>query len=182
MKTRIAFLAISVFFLNACASLSEGECRSGNWYQIGFSDGSSGKASSYIVEHESACTEYGVGADRQAYEKGRYQGLSQNYCTAQKGYQLGSYLNDYNGVCPPELAQPLLNSYADSLHEQHQASQYKLEQYASDIRHLEAVIARTDDIVTADQLKVDLDHLDHEYQSELKRFDKIEYLLRKHQL
>lgn len=178
----VFLFASALLVLSGCASLSEGECRSGNWYQLGYSDGSAGQSSNRVLAHEESCSEYRINIDREEYEKGRYSGLTRNYCTQRKGYELGSRLTDYSGICPAEFEQPLIDGYADGLEEQLRIAQDRFDAIAYDLRDLESRIARTDDPVTRDQLKLELDDLDHAYEDASDRLDKITYLLRKHRL
>jgi hypothetical protein len=66
---------IHIFFLlifaSSCASLSEKECKSGDWRSIGYDDGKSGQnKSSRLQEHGKACGEYGISPDLKSYEDG----------------------------------------------------------------------------------------------------------------
>ena len=47
--------------LAGCATLSETECRTGDWGQIGYNDGSVGNKRDIIGEHDKACAR-GVGS------------------------------------------------------------------------------------------------------------------------
>ena len=96
------FLALAtVLFIASCASLTEDECRAGNWESIGFVDGTNGQFQSYISKHGEACTDYGVVPDTAAWLKGRLEGLK-TYCTPQNVYEVGRHGTEMNPVCSPE--------------------------------------------------------------------------------
>ncbi len=97
--------SVCVALLSACSSLSEEECRVGDWYGIGFGDGTAGRSLDELQEHREACAEYRIAPDIDAYISGRNRGLSQ-YCLPGSGYRQGVAGHDYEGVCtgPGELA------------------------------------------------------------------------------
>lgn len=88
-----------VLLLAACASLSEEQCRAGDWRGIGFVDGTAGRDTDYIANHQKACAEIGVTPDLTAWLDGRQQGL-QTYCTPEKAYQVGRSGRALSPVCP----------------------------------------------------------------------------------
>jgi hypothetical protein len=104
MKTPSATLrtclptALIALGLSGCATLSESQCRSAAWSDIGFRDGRDGRVADRISEHTAACTEYGIVPDRAAYFEGRDEGLVQ-YCTMHNGFVVGSKNESYEGVC-----------------------------------------------------------------------------------
>lgn len=101
------FLALSaVLFLASCASLTEDECRAGNWESIGFVDGTNGRLQSYISEHGKACSDLGIVPDTATWLKGRLEGLK-TYCTPQSAYQVGRRGREMNPVCSAEQASDL---------------------------------------------------------------------------
>jgi hypothetical protein len=96
---RLLPLVLPALFLQACASLSEGECRDQDWYGIGADDGYDGAPASQIDEHREACAKYGVEPDREQYEAGRRDGLV-HYCTVTRGFEIGRQGSMYSGGCP----------------------------------------------------------------------------------
>jgi hypothetical protein len=80
----IAFLA----FLAGCASLSEDQCRGGDWAGIGFSDGAAGRGLARLEAHRRACAEVGIVPDVAAWTAGRERGL-RAYCTPEVAYREG---------------------------------------------------------------------------------------------
>lgn len=99
---RFLLLLIPVtLLLAACASLSEDECRAGNWYEIGLRDGADGRLSDFIFTHAKACGDYGVRPDRTAWLRGRKEGLKL-YCTPERAFREGRRGRSLAPVCPIE--------------------------------------------------------------------------------
>lgn len=103
-------LIISALLLAGCATLSENECRSADWYAIGFEDGARGRPVSYLAEHRKACADYQVTPAFEPYRQGHEQGVSQ-FCTADNGFALGRRGGRYQNVCPPALAAVFVPAY-----------------------------------------------------------------------
>lgn len=112
MSTIRAVLTIFslAFWLAGCASLSEGECRSGNWYEIGRADGARGLQMRAVDSHREACAKFGVRPDYPRYRRDREQGLL-SYCTPSNGYQEGRHGYSYGRVCPAHLEPGFLRNY-----------------------------------------------------------------------
>ena len=113
--TRLASLALAGTLLagaSGCATLSEGECYTADWYQLGRADGQRGYERSRLYEHRKACVEYGIRPDATAYYRGRQVGLAA-YCTPRNGYQEGRDGHVYRGVCPPKYESRFLAAYRD---------------------------------------------------------------------
>lgn len=97
-RLAIAPLAL-VVLLSGCATLTEQECLTGNWQEIGQRDGQNGRTADYLARHVKACEKSGVVPDRQAWERGRQSGLAA-YCTPSKVYQEGRSGRGLSPVCP----------------------------------------------------------------------------------
>jgi len=97
---RLACLSVLLVTLasSGCASLSESECRSDSWADIGFRDGRNGRSPDRIADHKEACEKYGIEPDRMDYLAGRDEGLVQ-YCTQHNGFEVGRSNGTYEGVC-----------------------------------------------------------------------------------
>jgi len=108
----LSILAIPAYlaFLSGCATMSQSECQVANWEIIGLEDAAAGRASSYIGQHRSACADYGVSPDLNAYMRGYERGLAQ-YCTYENGLSLGSQGRGYAGICKGAAANQFLNGY-----------------------------------------------------------------------
>ena len=103
---RILIALTVLLFLGSCATLSESECRAGDWTTIGFEDGAQGRLPEFIAQHREACAEYGIAPDLAAWRAGREQGLL-SYCTPQKAYELGRSARPVANVCPALIGQHL---------------------------------------------------------------------------
>lgn len=98
-----------VIGLSGCASISEKDCRLGDWYQHGIKDGQNGKANR-AASYAEDCAEYKVTVDTKLYNEGRNEGLK-SYCTYENGSYLGESGGSYNNVCPAELSREFLSGY-----------------------------------------------------------------------
>ena len=85
--------------LAACATLSEEECRAGNWYGIGKEDGAAGRSANFLGQHAKACQDFGIAPDRKAWSAGRRDGL-EVYCTPSRAFQEGRRGRELSPVCP----------------------------------------------------------------------------------
>ena len=106
-------LCISVLplgLLGGCATLSEGECRTSDWYDIGFRDGRQGAPPDRVSRHAEACGEHGVAPDRARYLEGHDAGL-QHFCTRHNGLATGESGSGYQNVCPPGEEDAFLEGY-----------------------------------------------------------------------
>ena len=93
-------------------TVSENQCRAGDWQTIGYRDGASGVDSSRLLKHQEACGEYAIVPDRNSYLAGWDEGLL-TYCTADNGFQQGLHGRALNGVCRAELREPYATAHAD---------------------------------------------------------------------
>ncbi len=110
MPLRHALLLAASLGLSACASLSEGECRVGDWYGVGVEDGERGYPLSRLASHREACGEYGIGVQADAWREGRERGLLR-YCTPENGARVGRAGESYQQVCPVELEAAFLREF-----------------------------------------------------------------------
>ena len=129
----------ALVLLAGCASLNESECLTADWHLIGFEDGAKGQPASRIGEHRSACAEYGVVPDYQAYKAGHNEGVRE-YCTPSRGFQLGKDGGHYNGICPDDLELDFLDSY--ELGKVHYGYLREISQYDSEINRSETRIKK----------------------------------------
>ena len=96
--------------LSSCATMSEDQCRQGDWAGVGFSDGQNGYPASRISQNAEACAKYHIVPDQTAYMQGRAKGLL-NYCTPISGWRAGVNDNNYENVCSGPTEQAFLNGY-----------------------------------------------------------------------
>ena len=101
-------LVLAALMLSGCVTLSESECRQGNWSDIGLEDGREGHSGTRFSEHVKACAKYGITPDRAAYFRARAEGLRE-YCTPQHGFDVGEAGQPYENVCPREKPVGLLD-------------------------------------------------------------------------
>lgn len=105
---------VALLGLSGCATLSEGECRTADWQQLGRQDGAQGQPRARLFEHHRACAEYGIDPDAEAYYLGRERGLL-DYCTPANGFRQGRRGVRYQGVCPALLEANFLERYRQGL-------------------------------------------------------------------
>jgi len=104
---------VCVVVLAGCAStLSESQCRAGDWQTIGYRDGADGYASTRLLDHQDACVKRGVTPDRALYMAGWREGVVA-YCTPGNGFSEGEHGSGYDRICPPELEPGFLDAYKD---------------------------------------------------------------------
>lgn len=96
--------------VSGCATLSQGQCQTGDWREIGRQDGMHGLTRAQLFKHQEACAEYGVRPDAAAYDAGRTQGL-RRYCTPRQGFIEGRDGRKYRGVCPAPVERTFLSQY-----------------------------------------------------------------------
>ncbi len=149
-------LAALLVLLGGCASLSESECRQGDWRAIGAEDGRDGRDRARLGEHRQACVEYGIAPDEPAYLAGRDEGL-RTYCTAGNGFRVGSAGSAYAGVCPPLLEGAFLHAFENGreLHGLRSAveevgrrideDERELRRVEDELRYLERAVNETQD-------------------------------------
>jgi hypothetical protein len=101
--------------LGGCASLSKSECLAANWQDVGIRDGANGRAEEYLIQHSRACAKVAVMPDRDAWLRGREQGLDR-FCTPYRMYQIGEYGGGFDAAICRRYDQPrLINAYEQGL-------------------------------------------------------------------
>lgn len=101
---RSLFACLAVACLASCASLSEDQCRMGQWQKIGEADGASGQSPDRLMAHSEACADFGVTPVPEEYLAGHQRGLLY-YCTSRNAVREGLAGRSYRGVCPLEVDQ-----------------------------------------------------------------------------
>lgn len=97
----VLFALISVGF-SGCASISQQECAQADWYAMGVTDGSMGRAISQFRSYQADCAEFQLAADFTQYQQGHQQGIKQ-YCNYDNGLALGKSGQGYNSLCVDAL-------------------------------------------------------------------------------
>ena len=109
-KIKLSILMIiTLLMMTGCASISEEQCRIGDWYQLGLEDGRQGKKNQ-AANYSGDCAEYKVSVDLEKYNAGRDQGLK-SYCSYDNGAFIGGQNASYEHVCPAELSSEFLAGY-----------------------------------------------------------------------
>lgn len=93
-------------------TVTENQCRAGDWQTIGYRDGAAGVDSARLLKHQEACGEFAIVPNRNLYLAGWQEGLL-SYCTADNGFQQGLHGRALNGVCRAELREPYASAHAD---------------------------------------------------------------------
>ncbi|HAO20379.1 MAG TPA: DNA repair protein [Desulfobacteraceae bacterium] len=107
---RISMSLILAVMISGCATLSQEQCKQGDWQGVGYSDGASGYMVSRIQEHQKACAEYGVTPNLNEYQRGWEKGIAQ-YCVPSNGYQVGRQGKSYYGVCTGPDSEAFVRNY-----------------------------------------------------------------------
>jgi len=81
-----------------CASMSESECKTADWYRKGLADGSAGRSDDTLARHHEACAKVGVAPDVARWRRGWEEGL-RSYCVPAVGWREGLAGRGYAGVC-----------------------------------------------------------------------------------
>ena len=106
---RLSILA-ALLALSGCETLSESECRTGDWYGVGVRDGANGYAEDRFIENAKACQAHGIEVDRARWLEGRLRGL-ERYCTARNAFDVGAGGSSYAGVCTGPMEDDFLHGY-----------------------------------------------------------------------
>ena len=108
---------MALLLVASCASLSHQACLSGQWQDIGYSDGSAGKfAKDSLASHGKACAKHGVSLNADDYRSGHARGLAL-FCKPETAYTLANSEQIYNHVCPAEYEREFLVAYTEALSE-----------------------------------------------------------------
>lgn len=95
---------------SACQSVSEEQCQSADWQQVGYGDGLQGAPIEQLEVHREACVRHGVAPQREQYLRGREQGLVL-YCEPDSGFHRGREGMAYFGVCSSAQEAEFLHAY-----------------------------------------------------------------------
>lgn len=136
------FLALPLLtLLSACSTLSEKECHSSDWNQLGVQDGRSGLPERRLDDYATSCKEYGILPDTKQYQAGREIGLKQ-YCVPSNAFRTGMNGEEYQGVCPAsiDMAFHINNTAALSVYKARQ----RIKDLDSRLDHLEHELSEKD--------------------------------------
>lgn len=86
MKKQLGLLGV-ISLLSGCAThMSQQQCMSTNWQEVGFNDGQAGQAQRDLTSAIQDCQKFQIAVDTRAYQRGWQDGI-QVYC--KPSYQLG---------------------------------------------------------------------------------------------
>lgn len=125
--------------ISACTSLSQDECRKGNWFEIGQIDGTKGRVLSAFKDQVKACNSYSSKPDIRLYKDGRTFGLAR-YCTSSSGFKAGRFSRTYQNVCPSESQGEFIKGYR--LGTQLDQAESKLSDVTRNIAEIETGLAK----------------------------------------
>jgi hypothetical protein len=97
---------IAMLALAGCATLSEQECRSGDWDAVGREDGAAGAKADQFERHRKACARHAIEPQEAAWRAGYARGLEE-FCTPKGGYLAGRDGRGHKELCvgkPQETA------------------------------------------------------------------------------
>ena len=110
---KIKSLALSLILcsmVSACSVMTEQQCKTANWSNLGYLDGSQGASADQFSQRSSACSEYNVHPNFNQYQVSYQKGLT-TYCTENNGFYVGSNGRFYHGVCPQTTSAAFLYGY-----------------------------------------------------------------------
>ncbi|WP_423062415.1 DUF2799 domain-containing protein [Candidiatus Paracoxiella cheracis] len=114
-KYSIALVFLGTFGLSACVPhLTQQQCQSMNWYQLGYEDGNQGKLQRDLSRDIKDCARFQLTVNTLQYRNGWAAGVRQ-FCRPQTAYQLGTNGSSYNNICPADLAGAFNRAYKRGL-------------------------------------------------------------------
>jgi len=109
-----ATLCLPILF-SGCQAITKVKCDSKNWYNVGTTDGQSGKTFDTAFEgHNAACEAVGTSADLAAYETGYDEGILE-FCTFDSGQSQARNGFENQMVCPVSVASVFDNGFSRGL-------------------------------------------------------------------
>ncbi len=110
-----SLITMAALSLTSCAPhLNQAQCKSMNWYNVGFEDGSQGQVQRDLSGDITDCAKFKLKVNTRAYAKGWRAG-TRRFCQPNNGFNLGAQGATYNPVCPNDLAAAFNQSYRKGL-------------------------------------------------------------------
>ncbi len=111
-------LTLIVPLLAGCASLSQEECKMGDWASVGTNDAMEGRTTARLEDHLKACAKYDIVPDEKLYNEGYQKGLI-TYCTPANGFSVGRNGYSYQHICSPASEPEFMRGFmrGSELHE-----------------------------------------------------------------
>jgi Protein of unknown function (DUF2799) len=140
MKTTSIAWVLASLSVAGCAAMSKNECRTVDWRTVGYEDGVAGRSGDRIGRYRTACADYGVVPNLDAYQSGRSEGLRE-YCRPQTGFRVGESGGEYTGLCPADLAPAFTAAYESGreLHRREYRAREATERWESATREIPAI-------------------------------------------
>src|SRR5699024_5681906 len=104
------FMVITVIAMSGCATMTESECATADWHEVGYKDGSYGKTRAYKEERRTDCAKSVYALEEKKYQAGQEQRIVQ-YCTAENGRSEGLKGHPYLDACPAQFERDFLTQY-----------------------------------------------------------------------
>lgn len=145
--------------VSGCASMSEKECLTANWFDQGYRDGRNGEPLSRLEDHRQACEKVGIIPERARYFEGRDKGILE-YCTPANALYEGRQGRYYRNSCPAHLERNFLIYYQDG------KRVYEAEQQVEELNRrsnqLQNSLKKEKDEATQNTLRRELREIDRE--------------------
>ena len=135
---RLVVFALILAALSGCESLTDAECVSADWYQIGVTDGAEGRGTDRIEAHRKACADVGVAPDAERWLAGRERGL-RLYCTPAKAYEVGREGRSIRPGCTEVELQRMAPAYEEGRN--YWRLELEIRDLKSDIREIDHDLA-----------------------------------------
>jgi len=156
---------LSMMLLGGCASLSQSECISADWYDVGVHNALEGQKKDYVAEHFKACSKYQITPDLVEYKLGWMEGV-QRFCTAQSAWRYGLTRHQYQNTCSINAEKQFLPAYR--LAKKVLAKRSEINEHRSDLRRLNRYLysdnlsdeQRSDNVFDRMGLKMDINFLE----------------------
>ncbi len=91
-------LLLAAVLLGGCSTLSKDQCLTGDWYDLGYQEGLTGRHYNKLSRHQKSCSKHGVQIDSGQYRTGYERGL-EAFCDTFDHYQSGREGNPYKSQC-----------------------------------------------------------------------------------
>ncbi|MFB2862358.1 DUF2799 domain-containing protein [Aeromonas sp. MdU4] len=176
MSSKILLLTLPLL-LAGCSSLSEDECRTMSWYNLGYQDGEQGKTRDQARDYVSTCGEYGLRVDEAEWKRGYDKGL-ELYCIPELAYGKGKAGQEYLGVCPNDAS--FLKQYQRGYEEYKLATRLReirdeLDRTEREIDELERSIRNETNSEQRDYYRAKRNRAVRNYESLRREYDRLRY-------
>ena len=104
-KIQVMMLGVATIGLTSCMPhLTQEQCKTMNWNQMGFGDGSQGKVQRSLQRDIQDCAKFKVVVDQAGYQRGWKAGVREFCSNTGTAYDMGANGKNYNHICPSDLA------------------------------------------------------------------------------